>query len=180
MNTKNLKEKFVRIANNRKLVNLFFLCSGILMVIVVCSFLVSQKELSKKYFTFSELSIANGNTLSCTSVSEANIFAYNLSSYNKKVYSSISNKPQNKFSLGIDLENQTISLITSAAVEAGVIEADKYQIIEYVPESNITAIGYSGASLVTVMINIKDGTVVVNKAVDFLGLSGAVWFATCY
>ena len=40
--------------------------------------------------------------------------------------------------------------------------------------------GYSGLSLVTVVLNLKEGTVIVSKAGELLGAFGATWFGTCY
>lgn len=154
--------------------------AGFSISFIIFNFLVQEKGFSKRYFTFSELKIDSKETLACKSIMEANVFAVNLFKDDKKVSSHMSKNPTTNFSLGIDLDGGTMSFITDAAVSVGVAEPDKYKIIDYVPGVNLTAVGYSGASLVTVIVDLKDSTVLVSKAVDFMGLFGSTWLGTCY
>lgn len=138
-------------------------------------FVFTEKTLTQTYFSSGQLNITDTTNISCSAETEANVY----SSSNKKIFSKINKNPGGKISLGINLPEKKLSIITDTAVRSGVVEPDQYEILSYVPGLSLTAVGYSGASIVTVIINIKESTVVISKAVDFLGPSGNLIFATC-
>ena len=170
----NIKNKLVIFLKKTYIRYIIFVLFGFLIGWLVFVGFVTKKEFKKYYFSSGNIQIETKNTLACSSISESSV-----STYNNKVYSEANKSPLDKFSVGIDLLNKKLSFITSLAVENGINEPDQYNIISYTP-NNITAVGYSGQTLVTVVLSLKEGTVLVTKSADFMGHFGSVWIATCY
>lgn len=176
----NFKQRISSLFKDKKTWALVAFIAAFLIAFIVFNFLPNEKYLSRRYYSLREIKISRSATLACSSIAEANIFAPDLSGRDRRVSARISKKPGTAFSMKIDTEEETLSFLTDAAVRSGTAEPDKYGIVQYVPGVSLVAVGYSGQTLVTVMLNLEDGSVIIAKAMSFLGGMGSTWFGTCY
>ena len=170
----NIKNKTIVFLKNPYIRYGIFLIIGFSIALLIWGRPTTKVDFRSKYYNIGNINLNTTNNLACTTLSEAMV-----SSFNKELHSSIETNPNNSFSLGVDVANKKLSLITATAVSVGANKADEYDIISFQGDS-ITAVGYSGLSLVTVVLNLKEGTVIVSKAGELLGAFGATWFGTCY
>lgn len=170
----NIKNKVIWLFKNQYIRYGIFLIIGFLTGLLIWGLPTTNADFKTKYHSVNNIDLNTTTSLACTTLSEAMV-----SSLNKELHSSVETNPNNPFSLGVDVVNKKLSLITSTAVSAGINKPDEYDMISFEGNS-ITAVGYSGQSLVTVVLNLKEGTVVVSKAGELLGAFGSTWFGTCY